>query len=228
MSTRASKNVHGERATQNTIAEFGHALLPREFIERFGYWRETETDNLAHQSDEQDGTGWEFESASNEMESISDPDDSESDGRESDCERWQPHDIELPFPVSTNQETMEQYSQFLDNLRALENCIRQGHRDIQFQSGVLESHGAMVATRTRLQTLFRGYLGSSSCRLCPNGTLNGSQEYEVHSNVQRLHIAWPEGLIHYYHVHHVEPDAAFMRIVNELVAIPELMSSTPQ
>jgi hypothetical protein len=220
----SSKHVHGRGATENTIAEVGHALLPRESLRRFGYWRETEADQLAPQIDEQDGTGWEFESASNEMESISDPDDSGTDDGESDCERSPFDSISLPFPVSTNQATMERYRQFLDNLEALESRIRQGHRDIQFQS-----HGVVVmATYARLHTWFRGYLGSSSCRLCPNGTLNGSQEYEVHSNVQRLHIAWPEGLMHYYHIHHVEPDPAFVRIVNELVAIPELMSSTPQ
>lgn len=54
-----------------------------------------------------------------------------------------------------------------------------------------------------------GYCGYSLCRLCNKG--NGDSEYDLSYHDQ--HFRFPEGLIHYYTEHNVQPSAEFVKFV---------------
>lgn len=57
-----------------------------------------------------------------------------------------------------------------------------------------------------------GYRGYSYCRLCPNEH-NGTTEYIFYVN--DIKYRFPEGLLHYYVDHNVQPSAEFYKVIIE-------------
>ena len=64
-----------------------------------------------------------------------------------------------------------------------------------------------------------GYMGLSTCRLCPNfgnsappfGKMNGSREFNLEE------WTWPEGLMHYIVSHDLKPSAEFVAFIESKV-----------
>lgn len=72
----------------------------------------------------------------------------------------------------------------------------------------------LLTTRNAIETAFFGW---SECRLCKEP--NGSREYALWKDKSAV-FRYPQGLIHYYKVHHVQPSREFYDFIMNLEPLP--------